>query len=102
MKNFFFVLIALELLVLSMLVLTPRPNEPPVMSTDLYPSCHWDGTQDKNDWKVVFSDFGFDPKTKRLDRRVWEQTVAKGVSEKAAENLCDAFVTTRANTKLEK
>ena len=52
-----------------------------------YPSCHWDGTEGKNDWNVVFQ---IDDVAN--NKMIWRQQVAAGLSEKAAENLCKAYV----------
>jgi len=91
MKKFLFVLSGLGLLALSMFILMPKPvNEPPHMSADLYPSCHWDGSENESNWRVEFHEDRFNSKTKHWTA-IWRQTVAIGVSEKAAERLCDAY-----------
>jgi hypothetical protein len=65
-----------------------RPhNPPPVITGELWPSCHWQGTQDQNDWIVVFQID--DLKQWKI---AWKQQVATGISEQAAEHLCDAYV----------
>jgi len=65
----------------------PHENKPPRFQDAGWPSCHWDGTPDKNDWQVSFQIDGTKP-----NQIVWKQWVATGISEKAAENLCDAYV----------
>jgi hypothetical protein len=61
-------------------------NPPPQITGNLWPSCHWEGSQDKNDWIVVFQidDIGH-------QKIYWKQQVATGVSQQEGESLCDAY-----------
>jgi hypothetical protein len=62
-------------------------NPPPAVTGNLWPSCHWEGSQDQNNWIVVFQIDDL-----KHHKNVWKQQVETGVSEQAADTLCDAYV----------
>ena len=62
-------------------------NPPPAFSDKLWPSCHWEGSEDKNNWIVVFQIDDLNHQ-----KIAWKQEVATGLSGQAAEKLCDAYV----------
>lgn len=65
----------------------PHENKPPKFAGEVWPSCHWEGSDGANDWRVLFQIDDLPHQTV-----FWRQWVAQGLSEKAAESLCDAYV----------
>lgn len=84
-------LIALALFLSLIPSIYSHEDMPPKFQDQIWPSCHWGGSDDEKarDWRVEF--LMVDRKT---NKTVWKHWVATGLSGKAAEQLCDAYIDT--------